>query len=102
VMGLSMCDDTCVSFGQVSVLGLTFVINARKKWLEQCILKYIPQHVPNSTSILSHEIKILLCYIPDVFLFKKKVAKFLISQSGKIKLCPQLVFTHKQFNEFRI
>jgi hypothetical protein len=93
-MGLSMCDDPCVSFGRVSVLDLTFVINARKKWLERCILKYIPQHVPNSTSILSHKIKI----IPDVVLFLKKVAKFLISQSGKIKLCPQLFFTHEQFN----
>jgi hypothetical protein len=30
-----------------------------KKWLQQCILKYIPQHVPSSTSILSHKIKIL-------------------------------------------
>jgi len=93
-----MCDDPCVSFGRVNVLDLTFVINARKKWLERCILKYIPQHVRNSTSILSHKIKILVCYIPDVVLFKKKVAKFLISQSGKIKLCPQLFFTHEQFN----
>ncbi len=24
---------------------LTFVINARRKWLDQCIPKYIPQHV---------------------------------------------------------
>jgi len=76
LMGLSMYDDTCVSFGRVSVLGLTFVINARKKWLERCILKYIPLHVPNSTSILSHKIKILVCYIPDVFLFLKKLPKF--------------------------
>ncbi len=30
LMGPSMCDDPCVSFGRVSVLDLTFVINARK------------------------------------------------------------------------
>jgi len=68
-MGPLMCDDPCVSFGQVNVLDLMFVINAKKKWFERCILKYIPQHVPNSTSILFHKIKILVCYILDVILF---------------------------------